>query len=402
MMPDLREQLREYGSFLDESAHDTRLRRNGPPAPGARFDDAAPDLDRLEPMGAETMVVDLESLRGERTGRRRWLIAAAAVVAAVLLVAGTVLVTGSGGHDVRTGEPASQTPSTTPLTSLDAVLPPEGATPSTPETGELVAAIAFSRSIDGSIGFPDADRWRDTSIKLYADGRLIRLPAPDTPGWIAEQRLNAEGVDLVRSAFLSTGLLDAGQTTTDIWWSCECFIWLRDNNGRLVQSAWPSPQQVDSQAARANVDPKVKGEVDRLVEFLTHLDSSLPASAWADHEIRAYVPSRYGVCVRKAPKNPLVGRNNRPVPHLSKVLNQLLPTQLVRLLDEPGGQHLQWGECVELTTGDARAVAEGLIDAGAYPAPWTRTLVVPSWMVAPVSPEISIDLVPFLPDGVHR
>jgi hypothetical protein len=149
---------------------------------------------------------------------------------------------------------------------------------------------------------------------LYADGRLLRYPSSDVHGGIAELRLTPEGVELVRSAFFSAGL-DAGLTPTDVWSACLCVIKARDESGRLVFSGdMPSAQS-------QQVDLEIQGEVDRLIEFITHLDASLPATAWADREIKAYVPSRYEISVWfepwEAPQNLRDGLYNRAVPDLS-------------------------------------------------------------------------------------
>lgn len=65
-------------------------------------------------------------------------------------------------------------------------LPPEGATPSTPETGQLVASMWEHIRAIGSFG----NGW----LYLYADGRLIweRLDPNPTGGWL-EQRLTPKG-----------------------------------------------------------------------------------------------------------------------------------------------------------------------------------------------------------------
>ena len=76
-------------------------------------------------------------------------------------------------------------------------LPPVGATPSAPESGELV--IQYWIDPDGiKGGFAGGQGW------VYADGRLITLR---NNGFL-EQRLTPEGVELLRSAIVSTGRFD--------------------------------------------------------------------------------------------------------------------------------------------------------------------------------------------------
>jgi hypothetical protein len=294
------------------------------------------DIGALEPAGSATLVVDLESARRVHTGRRRWPIAVAAVFAAMLLVAGTVVAMPSR----RSALPSPADP------ALDAAMPPEGATPSTPETGEVAAAITLWR-----LPRNGGDTW----FNLYADGRLLRLFAPETHGGIAEQRLTPEGVELVRSVFLSTGLFDAGQTNPDVELWCDCYARVRDNSGHLIVPARRASPPTNEE--RAMVDPRVSGEVDRLVEFMTHLESSLPATAWADRDIKVYVPSRYVANVW------IDGDNAHAVRDLSKVLARVLPTRLVRRLGVQRWLHGPAGDYVMLTTAEARALHQALTKA---------------------------------------
>lgn len=90
--------------------------------------------------------------------------------------------------------------------------------------------------------------------------------------------------------------------------------------------------------------------------FLLYADSSGPASAWADREIKAYVPSRYAVCARD------------PAEALT-----LLPDPAADLLrgkektyEHSAGQvaHPHRVTCFEVTTDEARALAHVLRRAG--------------------------------------
>jgi hypothetical protein len=365
---DLDELERELGASLRLALHRaaepiTEARR--PPAPslspkgpatrGVRFDDVVDDLEVLEPKRAEVRVVDLEPTLGERAEHRRWLVAAAAVVAAALVV-GSVLAwaaTNNGGPPGPAGPGTTSTTSTTvlriPIAYEGPV--PEGV-PSVPEHGDVVAAIAFSHQ---SSMVP-----MSTSITVFADGRVLRVG-----GGIAEQRLSADGVERVRQAFLSVGALDAGQPAgSGVWNSCNCIIRVRDG-GRLRSSDAALPSQ------SPQVDPELAQRVEQLAKFVTQLESSLPPSAWADREIKLFVPSKYRVEVW------IEGDENRAVPELSKALRQLLPTPLVERLDAQGWVHTPFGDSVDVTLADARELAEESF----------------------ASTEISIGLQPLLPDG---
>jgi hypothetical protein len=387
--------LREYGEYLESLDRpldinvllvgERRPGRNRAAAPEAQFEDAACDLDTLGPVGQEAMVADLGTSPGQRTRRRRWPVVAT-VAAAVVLVAGTVLVTRSGGHNVRIVPPAAPPTTATPVApdpSLDSVLPPEGATPSTPDTGELVAAISIGEGA--------------SLINLYADGRVISFPAPDVPGRIAERRLSADGVERVRSAFL--GVFLAGPTFADIWYSCACEIRVHDG-ARLLSIERPTSFEP------TEVDPQMESEVDRLLWLVTHLESSLPASAWQDREIRAYVASKYHVCVWKETPNPQGDPHAQAVPDRSDVLARFLPARLVELLDAQGWVHTPGADCLELGLADARVLAESLTNQGVPHDYYSPGFIFRHWIGDPFSNksrsawQIFIQLKTFLPDGI--
>jgi hypothetical protein len=73
-------------------------------------------------------------------------------------------------------------------------LPPDGATPSAPESGEIV--LFYHGPSEFRPGFNNP-----TKVFVYSDGRLITTfsGAP-----LLEQRLTAEGVELLRSEVVST------------------------------------------------------------------------------------------------------------------------------------------------------------------------------------------------------
>ena len=205
----------------------------------------------------------------------------------------------------------------------------------------------------------------DASFQVYADGRVlsigthVRVPHVTGGGAPAEQRLTPEGVEFVRSAFLSTGLFDTGQTNPDVFAWCGCSARVRDDSGRLVV-----PDQSVPWSAHA-IDPRITGEVDRMVELITHLESSLPETAWADRTVRLFVPSHYlfslgtGTII-----NGTAYPDPDPVPNRSKVLAAVLPARLVRHLDEQGWQPSPFGDYVVVTTADARAIHQAFTKAG--------------------------------------
>ena len=140
-------------------------------------------------------------------------------------------------------------------------LPPVGATPSTPENGVLEMYYW--------INYPRSRNW------VYADGRLIRLGGPPRRGYL-EQRLTREGVKLLRSEIVSAGGFGHAQPPPGSESLHPLAIQVRKGD-RLVHLRW----------AR---------DLKRLEARLTNPGSWLPASAWKQPKVRAYVPSRFGVC----------------------------------------------------------------------------------------------------------
>jgi hypothetical protein len=146
--------------------------------------------------------------------------------------------------------------------------------------------------------------------------------------------------------------------------------------------------------------PEVDREIDRLLQYVTTLESSLPPSAWDDREISAYVPTRYRVCAYS-------GSDAVDVPYQalrdpSGVLSEMLPAPVAELLGgipaAPSDDDGFPGTCTELTTEDTRALVAGLADAG----------VTYSWQIprlhygahsSLLSSSVYIDVAPVLPDG---
>ena len=139
-------------------------------------------------------------LRRRDRKRRNQRIAAGVVGIAVFLAAVWIV---TSGWSFDRGQPAVIGP-TVPDARVGFIgLPPEGATPSTPEAGELVLSLWGRSTTDDGL----LRAW------VYADGRLIWTKEGDFPyganeittGFL-EQRLTPEGVERIRSEIVSTGL----------------------------------------------------------------------------------------------------------------------------------------------------------------------------------------------------
>lgn len=256
-------------------------------------------------------------------------------------------------------------------------LPPRGAKPSTPETGELV--LTFS-------GWPTATGFLHR-VWVYADGRLIWLRHGDLPeganqhlSGLLEQRLTREGVERFRSEVVSTGLLDDDRSHG----GGEPVPWYVDvevrNDGRLVQLERTS-------------------EIGALIARFVDPASWLPASAWEDPKIRAYVPSRHAVCIQTAtsgPIEPTVVSTVLP----ATVEGSLRARELVQLPDElaPGGGRVL--RCSGVTTEEARAISEALEDAGfERDGAEAHRLTYRRSVSEPIGTSLSIWFEPYLPHG---
>lgn len=271
--------------------------------------------DLLERVGERFAFPDqaFENLARRRDRKHRNQRVAAGLVGFAVFAAAIWIVTTGGPFD-RALTPGTSGPAPTPVTDPapdeaprpEAVgfigLPPEGAAPSTPEDGELVLSFYGRSTTDG--------RYR---AWVYADGRIIwdlegDLPygANETTTGLLEQRLTPEGVERMRSEIVSTGLFDhdltllsghlrekasGTQVPVGVIWGT---IQVRDGD-RLVSVSWSNPEMYPQDSGTA-ATPEQASALERLDRLLTHPGSWLPASAWQEEGITAYVPSRYAVC----------------------------------------------------------------------------------------------------------
>jgi hypothetical protein len=190
-------------------------------------------------------------------------------------------------------------------------LPPDGATPTTPEGGALV---------DGEFFLTRLPYHYAGVARLYADGRLIwRMSLPDevwsaSTGWV-ELRLGPEDVERVA--------------------------------GHVVLGHGPGGAAPEMEAA----------------DFF----GLLPSSAWDGQ--RPYVPSAYGACLG------LIDARGHRIDTPTDRLLALLPGPAAALLTgrpavptlhppEPG-----WNHCFSLPTYDARLLDRALREAGLAPDP---------------------------------
>ena len=202
---------------------------------------------------------------------------------------------------------------------------------------------------------------------------------------LLEQRLTPEGVELLRSEIVSTGLFEHHEPAGTS--SIHNVIQVRIDN-RLVR-------------VEANF-PK------RLRERLADPASWLPANAWANRRIRAYVPSRYEIWYGAAPQTL---ERSRILPLLPATAEDLLrakdavPAQ--GDIGTPGfPPHPVTRYHSVLTTEEARAVTQALDDAGLPSVGLMYSFEIPGTSVDPAPPEkgpvrnvVTIMFFPYLPHG---
>jgi hypothetical protein len=312
-------------------------------------------------------------------------------------------------------------------------LPPVGATPSAPESGELVLRWEGNSA---SHAWPE---WRGGDVRpyvgawVYADGRMIwwrdNRQVPEganelTTGYL-EQRLTPEGVELLRSEVVglldhSRALLETVPPDDDPWpralGGLTLFVprdygshWgavdVRDGD-RLVRLYWASVEGKGFSHEGTIATPKQLSALRRIDALLTDPTSVLPSSAWAVREVRAYVPSHYAICIDTSPPK-----------DVSQLLS-LLPAQAGDILrgksrtrveddvvtntrdDERMRVVGRWVTyCSKLTTEDAREVANAVsgLEQDQTFRPFSLVYRLAEGANDWEAPTISFD--PYLPDG---
>ena len=284
----------------------------------------------------------LEEFHNRRDRKRRNQRIAAGVVGIAVFVAAVWIVTSVGSFD-RTQTPAvpggSETgptetgPSVAPDPDAESIngLPPEGATPSTPESGELVAELA-------------------NQVWVYADGRVISSVYDYTLepySGLVEQHLTPQGVEFLRSSILSTGLFEHDlELAREDNPNCCLEIRVREGDGLVRVRLGPSDALLDHQAPIAT--PEQVAALQSLEALLTD-PTSWPASVWTDQQIRAYVPTSYSFCSRYA-------EPTRVLALLPEPARDLLGAGYLKA-EGDGFPHLVRATCTRMTTEEARALA---------------------------------------------
>jgi hypothetical protein len=304
-----------------------------------------------------------ERMLRRRDRRRRNQRIAAGVVGVAVFVAAIWIVT-SGSPVDRSITPgvtgptdASGEPAPVGLVGL----PPEDLAPSSPARGDLVFGFLFGH------GSGDPGRF---GVNVYQDGRVIRERLGDVPGGVdypdeatglVEQRLTPEGVELLRSEVLSTGLVDHDLHFTGLYGLR--FGWIEFVDGdRIVDVTWGDDGLDDVE--RVAPTEEQADALERLDVRLGNLASWLPASAWADQEPQPFVPSRYSVCYETLQVGEGLEATLDSLPQAAADFLRPLDRTHQRIRPAaPFGTSLDlW--CSTVSTDEARALTQILDDAG--------------------------------------
>jgi hypothetical protein len=331
----------------------------------ARFAALAPEPlagDWDEILGRAGARVGRPGLRGRR---RRVLVAFA--VAAVVAAAAATAIGSVRDFVLRTGFIG---------------LPPIGATPSSPASGELEIWYWAPWFVN------EGENGR-TRAWVYADGRLISWGGPDRPGsanplstGFSEQRLTPEGVERLRSEIAAAGdfgdlddLAPPGKPPCPLGQSPSDREKAIANGDCQLPTPEPAPDApitvpfstpivVADLGTLVHVDHA--RDLNRLYARLSDPGSWLPASAWVEKDVRAYVSSKYDVCYGGGPPDQQV-EQSRLLALLPPAARDLLgdaPLRQGPLFGEPGNFRPSYEYCSDMTTDEARAVALALDDAG--------------------------------------
>jgi hypothetical protein len=248
-------------------------------------------------------------------------------------------------------------------------LAPLGATPSTPESGELEIFYWVERGAPGEVAEGRSRNW------VYADGRLI---SDRSSSGLLEQRLTPEGLELLRSEILSTGQFSLEPPAPPPPPPCPMGESSGDNGcappqppplpGEPLRTPFGITIEVRDVGRLSRVDRA--SDLYRLEARLTNPRSWLPASAWVDREIRAYVPTTYAVCYGGWPPDQPI-EPSRFLTLLPPAAEDLLgakdTTPKEGLFGSPGDFHVVVDHCSDVTNEEAHMLAKVFDDAGFEP-----------------------------------
>jgi len=231
-------------------------------------------------------------------------------------------------------------------------VPRQGTLASTPTTGKLLLSLSGGSNPyliwnvyeDGRVIW---QKWSSTGdpIVIPPGARMI-----DT-GYV-QQRLTSQGVHLLRARIFSTGLFEHDLNLRiarrhAVWHDAGIFARVRRGDRMVTLAA----SRFGFSAAHEHPTKATPAQARGLAQIKALLADtaawSLPTMAWADREVRAFVPARYFLAF------------DRSAPDLTKLPSPLLPYK--KLLGSVGTG------CRIVTTGELRAILQAFLEAGITP-----------------------------------
>jgi hypothetical protein len=221
-------------------------------------------------------------------------------------------------------------------------VPAQGTHASTPTTGKLLFSFSVSHS-------------SYLTWNVYADGRVIwqewsssgdaivipRGASMIDTGYV-QQRLTPRGVQLLRTKILSTGLF--GHSVKLRTAAHHGAIWGRVRRGDHMVTFAGNPTASWNKHNPLETPAQARGLAQIRALLADSTAWSLPTTAWADREVRAFVPSLYFFAF------------DRSAPDLTKLPSPLLPYR--KLLGH---------DCQNVTTGELRTILQAFREAGIQP-----------------------------------
>ncbi len=282
-------------------------------------------------------------------------------------------------------------------------IPPVGATASTPTRGELVLSAygvtAHSRN----------------KVWVYRDGRMIfqRELRPGTkhpPGsanqestGFLEKHLTPEGVEILQSEIMSTGLFGHDRDLAVASPVVPFFNSISVRNGaRLVRVAWHQHPPYEPKPAYPLATHEQATTLQRLVARVTEPEAWLPTSAWRDRQTRAYVPARFELWYGPWPLKVNYSDTLKQLPDRARdILRAHKPRRERGLTGWQGDLVPDYTYFFTVTGEEARSLRMALQDAG-LEVDWRVENVALAYLVGARHPNggyVSITFVPILPHG---
>ena len=233
-----------------------------------------------------------------------------------------------------------------PVSTHFAGFPAEGVKASMPTTGRLLIGLRPTNNTIWNVYSDGRVIWQKWTPSLDATAVPAGASRLDT-GYV-QQRLTPQGVQLLRSKLLATGLFEQN-LLLDVGVGLLPFHYhqVRRGDRMVTVSGVPSPYQSGNQDYTEATLAQRNALAD-IGRFVANPGRWLPPRVWANRQIRAFVPARYVVAF---------DRSYPDIPKLPSPARE----ELARY--KPRKRH----GCQVMTTRKARALLQAFVQAGMSP-----------------------------------